>query len=224
MREDSGVLTPEAFERFCAGRARRALVLAERYLESRQVLTFYGAVASFQGAAGAFEDLRTLSVEQGPAVLARAARELDEKACKEAMGAYLSGADRVSPRAFFARVLLQRDQTCMQDPHLAQLGVIVPQGDGTALELQCALCFEVWRHEKGRCHACDGAELGHYTAPELAHLEVQACESCGIYLNLVHQEKDPEAVPDVDEIAALPLDVWAREKGFRKPIPNLIGM
>ena len=53
---------------------------------------------------------------------------------------------------------------------------------------------------------------------------MQACESCGIYLNLVHQEKDPEAVPDVDEIAALPLDVWAREKGFRKPIPNLIGM
>ena len=99
-----------------------------------------------------------------------------------------------------------------------------PQGDGTALELQCALCFEVWRHEKGRCHACGETGLGHYAAPELAHLEVQACESCGIYLNLVHQEKDPEAVPDVDEIAALPLDVWAKEKGFRKPIPNLIGM
>ncbi len=126
-------MTPEAFELLCDRRAQRALVLAERYLESRQALTFYGAVSSFQRAIGSFEDLRTLAVEQGPAVLARAARELDEKACEEAMGAYLSGADRVSPRAFFARVLLQRDRTCMQDSHLAQLGVIVPQGDGTAL-------------------------------------------------------------------------------------------
>jgi len=217
-------LTPEAFQLLCDRRARRALVLAERYLESRQGLTFYGAVASFQRAAGSFEDLRTLAVEQGPALLARAARELDEKACRRPMGAYLSGADRTSPRAFFARVLLQRDQTCLQDSHLAQLGVIVPQGDGTALELQCGLCFEVWRHGKGRCHACGETELGHYAAPELAHLEVRACESCGIYLNLVHLEKDPEAVPDVDELAALPLDVWAREKGFRKPIPNLVGM
>ncbi len=199
-------------------------MLAERYLESRQALTFYGAVASFQRATGSFEDLRTLAVEQGPAVLARASWELDETTCEEAMDAYLSGADRTSPRAFFARVLLQRDQRCMQGSHLAQLGVIVAQGDGTALELQCALCFEVWRHGKDLCHACGERGLGHYAAPELAHLEVQACESCGIYLNLVHQEKDPEAVPDVDEIAALPLDIWAKEKGFRKPIPNLIGM
>ena len=217
-------MTPEAFELLCARRAQRASVLADRYVESRQALTFYGAVASFQRATGSFEDLRTLAVEQGPGVLALASRGLDEKVCEEAMGAYLSGADRTSPRAFFARVILQRDQTCVQDSHLAQLGVIVAQGDGTALELQCALCFEVWRHGKGSCHACGETGLGHYAAPELAHLEVQACESCGIYLNLVHQEKDPEAVPDVDEIAALPLDVWAKEKGFRKPVPNLIGM
>ena len=217
-------MTPERFEAFCARRAQRASVLAERCLESCQALTFYGAVASFQRALGSFEDLRTLVSEQGTAVLARASRELDEKACEEAMAAYLSGADRVSPRAFFARVFLQRDQKCMPDAHLAQLGIIVTQGDGTALELQCALCFEVWRHGKGRCHACGESSLAHYAARELAQLEVQACESCGIYINLVHQEKDPEVVPDVDEIAAMPLDIWAKERGFRKPIPNLIGM
>ena len=87
----------------------------------------------------------------------------------------------------------------------------------------CALFRSVAPRKRALPRLCETG-LGHYAAPELAHLEVQACESCGIYLNLVHQEKDSEAVPDVDEIAALPLDVWAKEKGFRKPIPNLIGM
>ena len=217
-------MTPEAFELLCTRRIQRALVLAERYPESREALTFYGAVASFQREKGSLAELTRLASERGPSVLARHARELDEKGSEEAMVAYLSGADRTSPRAFFARALLQRDQRCRQDSHLAQLGVIALQGDGTALELQCALCFESWSHGKARCHACGATGLGHYAAPELAHLELRACESCGIYLNLVHLEKDPEAVPDVDEIAALPLDVWAREKGFHKPIPNLVGM
>ncbi|MFQ5790858.1 MAG: hypothetical protein ACE5JI_10325 [Acidobacteriota bacterium] len=41
---------------------------------------------------------------------------------------------------------------------------------------------------------------------------------------LSYLSKDPEAVPDVDEVAALPLDVWAREQGFRKLHPNLAGI
>jgi formate dehydrogenase maturation protein FdhE len=32
------------------------------------------------------------------------------------------------------------------------------------------------------------------------------------------------AVPVVDELAALPLDVWAMEQGYRKVEPNLAGI
>ena len=34
---------------------------------------------------------------------------------------------------------------------------------------------------------------------------------------------DPAAVPIVDEMAALPLDIFAKEKGLSKIIPNLVG-
>jgi formate dehydrogenase maturation protein FdhE len=34
---------------------------------------------------------------------------------------------------------------------------------------------------------------------------------------------DPAAVPLVDEMSALPLDLYAREKGFAKITPNLMG-
>jgi formate dehydrogenase maturation protein FdhE len=35
---------------------------------------------------------------------------------------------------------------------------------------------------------------------------------------------EPEAIPEVDEIEALSLDVWAREKGYEKIFPNLVGI
>jgi formate dehydrogenase maturation protein FdhE len=34
---------------------------------------------------------------------------------------------------------------------------------------------------------------------------------------------DPNAVPVVDEIAAIPLDLYARERGFAKITTNLAG-
>ena len=43
-------------------------------------------------------------------------------------------------------------------------------------------------------------------------------------LNVIRMVKAPDAVLDVDEIAALPLDVWAKGKGYRKLVRNLIGV
>jgi formate dehydrogenase maturation protein FdhE len=41
---------------------------------------------------------------------------------------------------------------------------------------------------------------------------------------MVDGRKDPGAVPVVDELAALPLDLYARERGFTKIAPNLMGI
>jgi formate dehydrogenase maturation protein FdhE len=41
---------------------------------------------------------------------------------------------------------------------------------------------------------------------------------------VIRLAKAPDAVPDVDEIAALALDVWAQEHGYRKLVRNLIGV
>jgi FdhE protein len=54
-------------------------------------------------------------------------------------------------------------------------------------------------------------------------MRIEACETCRCYLLNVDIAADPTAVPVVDELAALPLDLYARERGFSKIIPNLMG-
>ena len=44
------------------------------------------------------------------------------------------------------------------------------------------------------------------------------------YLLTVDLRKAAGAVPIVDELAAVPLDLYAREQGKRKIVPNLMGM
>jgi len=55
------------------------------------------------------------------------------------------------------------------------------------------------------------------------HIRIQACESCRHYVLNIDLASDPAAVPEVDELSALPLDLYARERGFSKIIPNLMG-
>ena len=55
------------------------------------------------------------------------------------------------------------------------------------------------------------------------HVRIEACDTCRQYLLSVDLASDPAAVPIVDELAALPLDLYARERGYRKIIPNLVG-
>jgi formate dehydrogenase maturation protein FdhE len=40
----------------------------------------------------------------------------------------------------------------------------------------------------------------------------------------VDLRRDAAAVPVVDELAALPLDLYAKEHGLQKALPNLMGM
>ena len=51
----------------------------------------------------------------------------------------------------------------------------------------------------------------------------EACESCRHYLLSIDVASDPKAVPLVDELAAIPLDLYARDRGFTKITPNLMG-
>lgn len=55
------------------------------------------------------------------------------------------------------------------------------------------------------------------------HVRIEACETCRRYLLNVDLANDVAAVPLVDELAAIPLDLYARERGFSKITPNLMG-
>jgi hypothetical protein len=50
------------------------------------------------------------------------------------------------------------------------------------------------------------------------------CDTCQMYTKSVNLTKDGFAVPEVDEIATVALDVWADENGYSKIEQNLLGM
>jgi FdhE protein len=244
-------MAPEDYQALSARRGARAQQLSERYPASTEVLRFYGALVSFQQEiAGLLSDWESLLsfreplVEligtHGSAALGQAALNLDEAACRAALQAYWEQADTSSTSSFFARVLLQpyaatRDLSlaqkskhhCPHCGHKPQVGALRPQGEGSALSLICSLCPNEWPFESGRCVRCgeeSETDFAYYTAPGFDHLRVQACDSCRAYHLTVDLAVDPAAVPEVDELTALPLDIWAQEQGFEKLQPNLAGI
>ena len=108
-----------------------------------------------------------------------------------------------------------------------QLAVLRPEGDGTSRSLVCSLCATEWRFGRILCPACGEPSETHlaiYIAEEWPHVRVEACETCRSYIKTVDLSKSGLAVPIVDEIAAIPLDLWAREKGYTKLQTNLLGL
>jgi formate dehydrogenase maturation protein FdhE len=59
--------------------------------------------------------------------------------------------------------------------------------------------------------------------PRFRHVRIDACRSCSRYLLTVDLGRDAHAVPVVDELAAVPLDLYAKEQGMTKIVPNLMG-
>ncbi len=118
-------------------------------------------------------------------------------------------------------------------------------------KLLCARCGATWGYPRMTCAACGedtGARLpvfsehgttsgargsvvrGLPAGKEVArpdavfpHMRIEACDSCRHYLLSVDLAIDPAAVPIVDELAAIPLDLYARERGYTKITTNLMG-
>jgi hypothetical protein len=51
-----------------------------------------------------------------------------------------------------------------------------------------------------------------------------ACDTCKTYLKAIDLTKDGHAVPIVDEIATVALNIWAEERDYMKLETNLLGM
>jgi FdhE protein len=66
--------------------------------------------------------------------------------------------------------------------------------------------------------------LLYYSTDQFPQVRINMCETCHTYIKEVDLTKEPGAVPVVDEIATMPLDIVAIERGYRKLELNLIGM
>jgi len=112
---------------------------------------------------------------------------------------------------------------CAEQPVAA---VRRPEGAGGKRHLLCALCFTEWEFRRLLCPNCgeqDQDKLPVYTTNEFPHIRVEACDSCKHYIKSVDLTVDGLAVPEVDELAAIPLDLWATENDYVKLTPNLLG-
>jgi FdhE protein len=94
--------------------------------------------------------------------------------------------------------------------------------------LLCCRCGESWVYPRMTCVGCGEeatAKLPIFAdGDRLPHLRADACETCRRYLITVDLRRDPEAVPVVDELVALPLDLYAQERGFAKITPNVMAI
>jgi hypothetical protein len=134
-----------------------------------------------------------------------------------------------------------------------QLSFVAPAEEDLATGrryLMCARCNASWGYARMTCAGCgeesssrlpifneEGTTSGERgsvvrglptnqddPSPALfPHIRIDACETCRRYLLNVDVASDPKAVPLVDELAALPLDLFAREQGFSKITPNQLG-
>jgi len=108
-----------------------------------------------------------------------------------------------------------------------QVGALRPEGDGGKRSLICSLCGTEWAYRRMVCPACgeeDVHKLSVYTAKEFGHVRVETCEACHSYIKTVDLTKDGLAVPVVDELATIPLNLWANEHGYLKLQNNFFGI
>jgi len=196
--------------------------------------------------------LLSLVVRVAPSPLTRAAEELEREepeywdyllsAYWRSEGHVVEGAPET--HLFFARTLLQpyaehvanlRDielprfgsPVCAICTGKPQVGVLREEGHGAKRSLVCSLCLTEWDYRRVICPAC-GEErfdkLPAYTAGEFEYVRVEACDTCKTYIKTVDLTKNGHAIPVVDELATIPLSLWAEEKGYTKLQPNLLGL
>jgi FdhE protein len=102
-----------------------------------------------------------------------------------------------------------------------------PEGDGAQRSLICAMCLTEWKYGRIVCPAC-GEEavdkIAVYTASQFEHVRVEACDTCHRYIKTVDLTKSGRAVPLVDELATMPLNLWAEQHEYVKLQANLLGI
>ena len=123
-------------------------------------------------------------------------------------------------------VLPMTARRCPRCNSLPLLGVLRPEGDGGKRYLQCSLCSQEWEFRRIFCARCGeeaDQKLPVYIAEQFPHIRVECCETCKHFLRTVDLTKDGNAVPLVDDLAALPLTLWADENGYKRIQTNLLG-
>src|SRR6516225_1045089 len=198
-----------------------------------------------------FPELISLARRQGSPTLAEAAAILEEDSSEDRVALlesvwqhqvesrHLAGED-----AFFAQALLQPYSEFLAEKAAAtgsdsssglcpfcgskpQVAVLRPEGDGAKRFLLCSLCSTEWIFRRVLCPNCgeeDKDKLPVFAAQEFDYVRMEACDTCHTYIKSIDLSKNGRAIPIVDELATVSLNLWAVEKNYHTLRPNLFGV
>lgn len=116
---------------------------------------------------------------------------------------------------------------CPRCGGLPVVGVLRGEGHGARRTLVCGLCLTEREFLRVVCPGCAEEQferLPVYTSDAFPHVRIDACEACRRYLKVVDLTKDGHAVPIVDDIATVALDLWARERGYARLRLNILAL
>jgi formate dehydrogenase maturation protein FdhE len=105
-------------------------------------------------------------------------------------------------------------------------GVLRVEGDGGKRFLLCSFCATEWEFRRIYCAYCGESReesLPVFVAEKFPHIRVEACDTCRHCIRSVDLTKDGHAVAVVDDLAAIPLALWADEYGYQRIHSNLLG-
>jgi hypothetical protein len=98
--------------------------------------------------------------------------------------------------------------------------------DGARRLLGCALCGGEWEFGRILCPRCaegDPAKLPSFQGPAYPAVRIEACETCRRYVKSIDLTVDGCAIPEVDDLLSLSMDLWAAREGFTRIEPGLAG-
>ena len=105
------------------------------------------------------------------------------------------------------------------------VAVLREEGHGAKRSAVCGRCLGEWPAPRIACLACGETAfdaLPVYRTDELPAARVDACDTCRTYVKTLDLTRDARAIPVVDDIATLALDLWARQQGYRRLRPNVL--
>lgn len=141
------------------------------------------------------------------------------RAILQPCAAYVAGRMATPP-------LLETPRACPFCGGQPMLGVLRVEGDGGKRFLICAFCGAEWGYRRILCPTCgeeDEKKLPVYVAEQFPHIRVETCDTCKFFMRTIDLTKDGHAVPIVDDLAAIPLTLWAHGHGYSRLQPNLLG-
>jgi len=100
------------------------------------------------------------------------------------------------------------------------------RADAASRLLGCALCGDEWPLGRIRCPACaeeDPSKLPSFQSESHPAVRIEACEACRRYVKSIDLTLDARAVPEVDDLVSLSMDLWAAKEGFTRIEPGLAG-